>query len=248
MYTMRELVIDAYDDAMIRSEGMQLTPQEMKKGMSMVNNILGTEFQNGDFQTTTVSFPVAFTGTDSYTIGPMPDLVAYPAAATPDFVLPVPPTSITMIVLIAGANARIMCAPCPGTHYFSRGVSNVENEYPAEFYYERTSPLSTIRFMMGTPNGPGEIIYKPAYDSATEDSDVDIWPEGLKPYLKWAVASKISAINRFDNTYLEKEAQSALAVFRRANYKGQSYTADSSAPGSGNQFGAKFQIYTGELV
>jgi hypothetical protein len=247
MYTIRDLVNQAYRDSNVIGIGQTPSAEEMDDGTRQVNSLLNRQWQQGGFATTTIALDAAFDGRDVYSIGPMPDLIVNPTAEVPDFVVDVAPTLLNGIILYSGNNARLPARPITSGQYFTRGVSVVQNTYPDQFYYERRSPLAYIRWYMGAPQGPGQIIYEPSYVGVSANTDISSWNLGLQDYLKWSLAANIAALNRFDATWLQQQAQIALAEFKRANYKGQSYTADFSAGGKAIG-GTKFNIYTGELV
>ena len=153
------------------------------------------------------------------------------------------PSSIIGCVFVNGNNARLQSKPCDAQVYFSRPVEVVQNPFPAEFYYERGYPLGTIRFRMGTPNCPGEILYSPSYTNVDANTSLDGYPNGLVPYMRYRLAADIAKFNLLDDTAMMSRANTALTMFKRANYRGQHYTADMSAPGASPMTGRKYNIY-----
>jgi hypothetical protein len=247
MYTVRQLVKDAYRDSNVLGIGQAFTDDMLVRGIGLLNSILQQRQANGDFKAPLQALTVNFTGVDSYTIGPMPDLTEYPTAQVPDFVLPIAPSDIVEIVHISNA-ARIVSRPCSPTEYFNRGVMVTNNTLPTSFYYERSYPIATIRFYLGTPNSQGEIIYAPNYVNADANTDLSLWPVGLQPYLRWQLASDIAGINRWDAPMLALKAQQALEDWTRSNGRKYGYTADRSAAGFGHGSSTKFNIYSGEVL
>lgn len=247
MYTVSDLVRQAYSDSNIVGTGMSMTADDLQNGVTLLNRLLAQQHAKGAFHATTVAMPITFTGTDHFTIGPPPDLINYPLAITPDIIVNVAPGSIQQIVFYSN-NARLSSVPMSAGSYFSRGVDQVSNPFPSEFYYERTAPVATVHFMYGTPNGNGELIYEPSYVGVASTTDLDLWNQDLVAYLSWQVASDLAGANRWDNVWLQQKANASLQMFKNTNRKVQSYVADGSATGRRVTGGSKFNIYTGELV
>jgi len=247
MNTVSDLVRQAYTDSNIIGTGMQMTADDLQNGVVLLNRLLAQQHAKGAFHATTVAMPITFTGTASFTIGPPPDLINYPLAVTPDILVNVVPGSIQQIIFYSN-NARLSSIPMSPGSYFSRGVDNVTNPYPSEFYYERTAPFATVHFMYGTPSGNGELIYEPSYINVASTTDLDQWNPDLVAYLSWQVASDLAGANRWDNAWLQTKANSALRMFKDTNRKVQSYIADGSATGRRPSGGNKFNIFNGELV
>ena len=247
MYSVRQLVKDACRDSNVLGIGQSFTDDMLVRGVGLLQSILQQRQACGDFKSAMTALPVTFTGAGNYTIGPQPDLIEHPELSTPDFELPIAPAKISEIIIISN-NARIVSRPCSSTEYFNRAINTTNNNLPTFFYYERTYPLSTIRFYLGQPNGTGEIIYEPNYIDADANTDVSIWPVGLLPYLRWQLASDIAGINRWDAPMLAVKAQQALEDWQASNYKKHGYVADTSASGYGSGSASKFNIYTGHVV
>lgn len=243
MYTARNLVNNAYKDAGVVGVGMTMSSDELNDGISWLNTILDMMQQDQLFSSTTVADHVTFDGRMNYTVGPMPDLTLNPTAQVPDFILPIMPSTLVGCVFINGNNARLQSKPCDAGVYFSRPVEIVQNPFPSEFYYERGYPLGTIRFRMGTPNCPGEILYSPSFTNVDANTVLDGFPNGLLPYMRWRLAADIAKFNLLDDTAMMSRANTALTMYQRANYKGQHYTADMSAPGATPMTGRKYNIY-----
>ena len=243
MYTVRNLVADAYGDSNVIGVGMTASAREMRDGVSWLNSILDSLYTSSEFSPTVSAETVTFSGASEYTIGPMPDLSVYPNSIIPDFIVPIMPSDISTIAFISGNNARLMSRRCDPAVFFGRPVNNVQNPFPAEFYYERKYPYGIIRFRMGTPQGQGELIYSPSYTGVAENTDLDFFPIGLKPYLRYKLAADISVANRLDETPWLIRANQALDLYTRSNYKKQNYMCDFSAPGSTPLVGKKYNIY-----
>ena len=226
---------------------MSMTADDLGNGINLLNRLLGQQHAKGMFHTTTVAMPIVFTGTDHFTLGPPPDLINYPLAVTPDVIVNVVPGSIQQIIFYSN-NARLSSVPMSPGSYFSRGVDQVTNPFPSEFYYERTSPVATVRFMYGTPSGNGELIYEPSYINVASTTDMELWNPDLTAYLSWQVAADLAGANRWDNGWLQTKANSALTAFKNTNRKVQSYVADGSATGRRPTGSNKFNILTGELI
>lgn len=247
MYSVRQLVKDAYRDSNVLGIGQAFSDDMLVRGVGLLTSILQQRQACGDFKSAMVALPVTFTGAGNYTIGPSPDLIEHPELNAPDIELPIAPVRINEIILISN-NARIVSRPCSSTEYFNRGINTTSNNLPTFFYYEKTYPLSTIRFYLGQPIGSGEIIYEPNYVDADANTDVSIWPVGLLPYLRWQLASDIAGINRWDAPMLAMKAQQALEDWTNSNYKRHGYVADTSASCYHGGPSSKFNIYTGQVI
>lgn len=238
VYTIRNLISDAYSESGVVGIGMTMTSQQLFEGLSKLNLILDSVYATNEI-TATVILPVTFTGTDVYSIGPAPEGVG----DIPDFIANPPPISINQIIIKDG-NVRYTARNTDPISYTSRPLSQLTTSTPEYFYYERSQPLSRIRFYEGAPTGTGEIIYKSALVDVLTTTNFNVFSRAIKPYLICELASRLAGSNGFDNTALKVQSNNEWRSYLASTYEGQSYQADWSAPnvGTGNN---KYNIFEG---
>ena len=240
-YTIRNLIDDAYHKSGVVGIGMTMQSYQLSEGLSALNLILDDVYAVNQ-HIATITLPVTFDGRADYTFGPQPeDILTDPV---PDIEIDIIPLVIEGIITTNGG-VRNTCVNTTPEKYYARSLDSISNAIPAEFFYERTSPLATIRFFEGTPSGPGELIYKQALVEVTANTSYTGFPKSLRPYLVHKLGAVLAADNAFDATNLHIEANSAWARYRTSTYQGQSYHCDASAPSSDNAAG-KYNIFRGD--
>lgn len=226
IYTIRNLVSDAYRESGIVGIGMTMTAEQQSEGVSKLNFILDSVYaQNAPL--TTIVFPVTFTGLDAYTIGAVPPTSG---EIQPDIAVDVVPIDISQITITVG-NSRLTTYPITADSYINRSLDTITNNAPRSFWYERTQPLSNIKFLYGNPSGPGEIIYKAALVDVNPNTNFSAFPRSLRPFLVYELAAKLANSNGFDATPLQIQSNSYWNIYKNSAYEGQSYTIDYSVPG-----------------
>jgi hypothetical protein len=239
MLLARTLITEAYKEAGIIGQGMTLTSEQMTQGLSSLQGILD-EAYGDDAGAPTQALSVTLPGTPSFTIGPMPaDPLMEPV---PDVALNVVPASIDKIAIRSGG-VRYISFPATPETFFNRALETNEDQYPTHFYYEKSYPLSTVRWVEGQATGEAEIVYRPSLVDPTLNTDLGFYPRALRPYLRWELASIIAEQNTFESNTLRSRSQRAWNTYQRSVYEGQAYAADGSAP---NRQNGRFNIYSGE--
>lgn len=238
MYSIRNLIADAYRESGVVGPGMTVQAHEESSALSTLNLVLD-EIYAGNDSVPSQALDVTFNGASEYTIGP----AATGGADEPDILVNAIPGEINQIIVTVGGS-RIVCTAVDPITYFSRADDDlVSNPVPYGFYYEQGNPLGTIRFLEGAPTGAGQLIFKPSLVDVTSNTDYKYYPRALKPYLVYELAARIAEANTFDATALKMKSTSAWTKYKQNVYEGQGYHCDASAP-SGR--GDKYNIYAGE--
>lgn len=231
-YLIRNLIADAFKESGVLGIGQTMQAYQTQDGLDSLNLILD-EIYATDEGVPTIAKPVTFDGSNSYTVGPLPDVVGDP---TPDIEVDSLISRIDRLIITLGG-VRNTVLPIDPISYSARPLENVETPLPSYFYFERTSPLSTIRFYEGGPSGAGEIIYTPSIMDVTANTDTKHHPKALRPYLVYELATRVARQNGFETQSLQQASSSAWRKYKQFTYEGQSYQADASAPsGSGSYY------------
>lgn len=237
MYTMRNLVDDAYHESGVVGNGMTMQADQLGDGIRSLNFILDN-IHALNMQTYTASVTVNFTGLKSYTLGTAPVLITDP---TPDIIVPTSPNMIDGVYVFTGG-VRYTIPPVDPETYFS-ATNILTQPYPSGYYYQCSDPIGTLYFVDGQPSGQGTITYKHSLSEVTPNTDYAQFPRELRPYLVYELAAKVALSNTFDNTSLKMQANNYWQAYQNSCYQGQKYMADTSAPGfAGN---SKYNIYAG---
>lgn len=237
--TFRDLINDAYRESGVVGIGMTVESDQLSEGLGAINLVLDGIYAKNQI-VATIAVPTIFTGVQDYTIGPSPTN----GDPDPDIVVPQLPVKIDRITVYLNG-VRNQALPIDPATYFSRSLETIRNQLPVAFFFERTSPIGTIKFLDGTPGDKGEIIYKQAMINVTANTLFEGFPISIRPYLIFKTAERIASNNGFDATGLRADAKEAWKDYQASCYEGQSYMADGSAPGQ-EPGELKYNIFKGD--
>lgn len=229
-YTIRNLVEDAFRTSGVRGTGMELRSDQLEDGIRDLNLILDSVHTMGA-TFPTVSVAVNWTGATSYTIGLAPVGITDPV---PDIEVQAVPLKLEGVNINQQGATIIVPSVDPAT--FFQADSDLATIYPAGFYYQRTRPFATLRFMEGAPTGPGSIFFRPSVAEVEPNTDFSILPRELKPYLVYELASRIAMAEKLDPVVLKMQANNSWNQYLASAYEGGRYHADCSAPGLGENY------------
>lgn len=229
-YTMRNLVEDAFRISGVRGTGMVLRSEQLEDGIRDLNLIMDSIHAQGA-TLPTISLNVNWTGATEYTMGLAP---VDPGDPAPDITVPAVPSDLEGVNLnISGAT--IIIPKVDPTTYF-QADTNLVTIYPVGFFFQRTLPFATLRFMEGAPSGPGSIFFKPAWGEVTPNTDYSAYPRELRPYLVYELASVIATAEKLEAVNLKMQANNHWRQYLSSIYEGSRYHADNSAPGLGMHY------------
>lgn len=233
IYMVRDLVRDSHYEAGILGNGKPMTSFELERGISTLNLILDELFAKRATYAV-ISKSVNFSGAIFYSVGSTPEV----GDPTPDIVLDVMPENIEKVIIDSNGS-RLECFPVNGQEYHARTEDLPNNNYPTQFYFERTSsPLSYLKFYDGAPSLQGELIYSAPLANVTANTHLNLFPRAIRPYLTYALSARLMEQNNFDGLSMQVRANNAFNAYIASCH-------EPDAPMSRNS-NIRFNIYRGD--
>lgn len=197
--SVRNTVVEAYRLVGMATDNAAIDGTKTIIGVSMLNDIISQLNLNNTFSSTMVTMKFTTSGSDSYTIGPIP---ATSSETYPDIVADRPAYIQTAYYNNSGAWIKINQIATSDILQFSIDTTNL----PLYFAYTPDFPLGVITFANTTDSGIDvALCYNKLLPEVTINDDIAVPPE-YSSALKYSLAYELASRNGLSETAPQMKA------------------------------------------